>query len=88
LTEIHRFIARNAPLAATRMVARILAATRRLEDFPASGRRLREEHTETLREVIVRPYRVIYRLEPNEVRIIWILHSARLLDHNELSRRL
>jgi plasmid stabilization system protein ParE len=42
-------------------VHRLVAAVERLEAFPQSGRVVPERNDEAIREVIVRPYRIVYR---------------------------
>jgi len=56
---------------------RIAAATRRLIDFPKSGRPGRVEDTREL--VIARtPYIAPYRIEGDVVRILRVIHGARI----------
>jgi plasmid stabilization system protein ParE len=38
-----------------------------------------EYRQQNLREVLVRPYRIIYRLQPDTIEIITILHYRQLL---------
>jgi len=52
-------------------------ATRRLEMFPESGRIIPEVEDKMLREIIVQGYRVMYRLEPDRVLILAIMHGSR-----------
>jgi len=50
-----------------------------LKDFPQIGRVLPEEGDENIREIILRPYRIIYRVMPAQqvVAIARIWHGAR-----------
>jgi plasmid stabilization system protein ParE len=57
------------------VVEGILASVRRLRRFPESGRMLPERPRNDLREVIHGPYRVIYRLDPEQVVILTVRHS-------------
>lgn len=62
------------------MVGRILGAAERLSDFPESGRRVPEFERSDLREVLLRPYRIVYRLAGREeIHIITVHHGSRLL---------
>jgi plasmid stabilization system protein ParE len=62
------------------MIGRILGATERLSEFPESGRRVPEFERSDLREVILRPYRIVYRLVGREqVDVIAVHHGARLI---------
>ncbi len=42
-----------------------------------------ERHGKTLREVLDGKYRVIYRIEPEQIVILTVRHSRRLLDVDE-----
>ena len=66
----------NAATVARRIVARVAG----LSDQPGQGRRVPEiEGDETLREVIVQSWRIIYRVSDAEVVVVAVVHSARLL---------
>jgi len=75
--EIYDFIEADDPRAAILVDERIAAATRRLIDFPDSGRVGRVEGT---RELVVgrTPYILPYVVAGNEVRILRVIHGARL----------
>jgi toxin ParE1/3/4 len=74
---IYIYIEVDDPRAAVGVDERIRTAARRLIDFPNSGRLGRVEGT---RELIVRgvPYILPYRVEGDSVRILRIIHAARL----------
>jgi plasmid stabilization system protein ParE len=56
-----------------------MAQMDKLQDFPEIGRQVPEQRNPNIREVIVPPYRVIYRLRQQEkvAEIVRIWHSAR-----------
>ncbi len=83
LGEIHRFIARDAAAAAAAIIVQVLASAERLRAFPRLGRVVPEFEDESLREVIAGNYRIIYRLQGEEVQIIRIRHGARLLQGSD-----
>jgi plasmid stabilization system protein ParE len=60
------------------VVQRILAAVERVPRFPESGRIVPELNEQDVREVIHRPYRIVYRVIQNEVHIITVHHAARM----------
>lgn len=83
---IRAFIARDAPRTAQVFVQRLFDSVDRLERFPLSGAIVPEVGRETFREIRVKSYRVIYRVEtPGLVEIVTVYHSARLLDPESLS---
>jgi addiction module RelE/StbE family toxin len=83
LEEIYRFIARDAPGAAEITIERIRDSTRQLLTFPQSGRAVPEAPTSLVRELIVPPFRVIYRIELPNVGIVTVLHGARQVHPEE-----
>jgi len=79
LDGIRRYIARDSPERARALLDRIEAVTDRLEPFPRSGRVVPEIGRDDIREVLVHGYRVIYRIEGDEVDILAVVHGARRL---------
>jgi len=80
LEAIRNYIAQDSPTYADLVVRRIFAALDRLELFPESGRVVPERNVPWLREVIVRPYRVVYRLRDDRVEVVTVFRASRLLD--------
>ena len=79
LESIHRYISRDAPLYAKRLVDKLTHASQRLIAHPRAGRTVPEYGDTELRELIVSPYRVVYRLKPDRVDIIAVFHGAQQL---------
>jgi toxin ParE1/3/4 len=77
LRAIHQFIARDSIQYALRMVDRITRRSQQLADFPLSGRRVPEFDSDQIREVIEGVYRVIYRVKPDQIDVLAVIHSAR-----------
>lgn len=72
-----RYISRDSVYYARRFGEKVVLATRRLREFPESGRIIPETEDKTLREIIVQGYRVMYRLETNRVLILAVMHGSR-----------
>ena len=79
IESIREYIALDSTRYAELVVGRIIAAVERLESFPDSGRIVPERGDPSIREVIVRPYRVVYRRRPTEVEIATVFRASRLL---------
>ncbi|MDP2186762.1 MAG: type II toxin-antitoxin system RelE/ParE family toxin [Erythrobacter sp.] len=47
--------------------------------MPHAGRRVPEYQIDTLREVLERPYRIIYRIQPDEIEVLTVMHYRQLL---------
>ena len=75
---IRDYIARDSPRYAELVVRRLIAAIERLEVFPESGRIVPERSAEDLREIIVKPYRIVYRLRPGIAEIVTVFRASRL----------
>jgi toxin ParE1/3/4 len=85
LEEIHRFIARDSLAAAELTIERIREATRRLLTFPGSGRSVSEAPGSDMKELIARPFRVIYRIRGDAVQVVTVLHGARQVLPGDLN---
>ena len=78
LAAIVRHIAADNQTAALKIGQTILDSTRLLGEFPMAGRMLPEEGKESVREIIHRPYRVIYELSGVDVvMVLRVWHAAR-----------
>jgi plasmid stabilization system protein ParE len=80
LQQIVEYIAHDKPATAELYRQKILSATRRLENFPRSGRIVPEKNDDTIREIIYGNYRIIYGLTETSVRIFTVHHASRLLN--------
>ncbi|HEY3079291.1 MAG TPA: type II toxin-antitoxin system RelE/ParE family toxin [Chloroflexota bacterium] len=77
LEALRDYIARDSAAYADLVVRRIVAAVERLRMFPESGRVVPERTDPSIREVIVRPYRVVYRLHDGIVQIVTVFRASR-----------
>jgi addiction module RelE/StbE family toxin len=84
LREIYDFIAKDNLPAAERVLDRIDDATARLTQFPYSGRVVPRLKKREVREVVVGKYRVPYEIVGPAVRILRVVHGARLLHAGDL----
>jgi toxin ParE1/3/4 len=80
LERIAQFIASDSPAYAKAVVRRILESTRKLRTFPRMGRVVPELGDEAFRELLVYSFRVLYRIEEDEVTIAGAAHSRPSLD--------
>ena len=61
------------------MVDRLTNRSEQIASFPLSGRVVPEYEAPDVREVIERPYRIIYRIKPDQIDILAVVHSAQML---------
>ena len=76
---IAEFISRDSPAYAGAVVGKIIETTRNLENFPLSGRVVPEFVDHTLREKLAYSYRIIYRVEAEQVTIVTVVHGKRVI---------
>jgi toxin ParE1/3/4 len=74
------YIAADEPAAALRWLEQLLERAASLSRFPDSGRVVPELQRDDIRELIVDPYRVIYRRSADFVEIASVRHGAREFD--------
>jgi plasmid stabilization system protein ParE len=85
LDEIINSISEDSPDAAQRVLEVVLAAAESLSLFAERGRRVPETESETIREIFVYRYRLMYQVASSEVRILAVLHGA--MDFDRWIRR-
>ena len=78
LERIRDYIAADSPRYAVLVIERIIAGVERLGSFPESGRIVPERNDSQIREVIVRPYRVVYRLRSGVAEIATVFRASRV----------
>ena len=79
LTNIYEYIALNSPTYARRMVDRITRRSEQISAQPLSGRKVPEYEAEDIRELIEKPYRIIYRFKQDQIDVLAIIHGAQIL---------
>jgi len=85
------FIATDTPAHAERSLARLEARAATLKRTPARGRvvpELRTQGITTIREVIERPWRIVYEFDGNTVTVIGVFDSRRNLESMLMERYL
>ena len=85
LLEIERFVARDDPKAAARLVDKLIERGDALAENPERGRRLPELPESGLRELIVGNYRIVYRRTPKAVEVLTVFEGHRVLRPDELT---
>lgn len=80
--KIYRYVAKDKPLAAQRLVQEIYHTAELLSDFPEIGYRLSDPQFQGLRVLLYGHYRIVYRLLKNkDVNIIGVYAGS--LDLNK-----
>lgn len=85
LTNIYNYIQEDSIYYAVKTVKDIVSLTEKLEYLPYIGRKIPEYNEETQRELIYKSYRIIYKIESNNIFIRRIWHSSRKLPTKFIS---
>lgn len=77
LREIVEYIGQDSTAYAAAMAGRLIAAAERLAHHPRLGRVVPEYENETIRELIVGSYRLVYRVRGRRVGIVAVVRASR-----------
>jgi len=79
LDGVYQYLKRDAPFYAQGVVDKLTRRSQQLIDHPHSGRIVPAYDDRNLRELIVFPYRLIYRVKTDRIDVIAVFHGARQL---------
>lgn len=82
--EIVDYIAQDKPLAAQKWIETIFSKVDSLELSPEIGRIVQEIDDNQFRELIYQNYRIIYKIDYNQILILTIRHGAQILPTEEI----
>ena len=85
LLAIGRYIARDNPRAARTWVERLRARARQAAEMPLAGRTVPERQDQEVREVILRNYRIVYRLHKDAIHVLTVFEGHRLFPKDAVS---
>lgn len=79
LQAIHDYIAQDSKRYALRMVDRLTRRSEQLSGQPFLGAKVEEYENGDVREILVKPFRLFYRVKPDQIDVVAVIHSARQL---------
>ncbi|HEY3859150.1 MAG TPA: type II toxin-antitoxin system RelE/ParE family toxin [Gammaproteobacteria bacterium] len=82
LRSIHSHVVKDSPINADALIDRLTRRAESIGDLPWSGRRVPEYEENNVREILERPYRIIYRVLADEIQIASVVHYRQLLPDN------
>jgi len=85
LDAIADYIALDKPDAATQYVQQVFAVVERLSRFPKSGVKVPEIPHLPYRQVIAPPCRIFYRLEGEDILIVFVMRGEQRLHEIDLT---
>lgn len=87
LEQIADYIALDDPLAARRLVRKVFAKAELLQTFPEMCPTPHDLPESRYRHLVVSPLRIFYRVEGDDLFIVYIMRSERLLRTSDLESR-
>ena len=84
LDEAMAWIARDRPAVALEWLELVLGEAEHLAVFPDSGRVVPESSRDEIRELIVSPYRVVYRRDADAVVVTMVLHERQHIERADI----
>lgn len=83
LESIAKYIERDSPYYAQSVVSRVLELSRKIQEFPFIGRVVPEIGDEDIRERFIYSYRLVYKIQPQSILVLAVIHGKRLIEHVE-----
>ena len=84
VSEIAGYIAQDKPSAAEKWIKTVFSKVEQLKSSPEIGRAVPEIRNNQFREIIYDNYRIIYRIETEQVSILTIRHGKQILPIKEI----
>jgi len=79
LAAVAEYVSLSSPVYAEHLVDRIARRLDQAREFPESGRVVQEFARGEIRELIESPYRLVYRVRPDAIEVLSVLHGRQQL---------
>ena len=86
LRHIHDYIAQDSPLYAKRVAEALVSKTIELDKLPRLGHKVPELNDDTVRELSLYSYRILYEIKTTDIEVLAIIHKRRDLQPDEILR--
>ena len=84
INEISEYIAQDNIDAAIKWIKSIIDAVEKLNNFPEIGRKVPEIDRSNIREILIKNYRIIYRLSKDKISILTVRHGKQIFPDSDL----
>ena len=81
IESIATYIEKDSPIYAKSVVSKFFEKAEMLQEFSDLGRTVPEFNDPTIREVFVYSYRLIYKIDEEEILFVAVVHGKRLLEN-------
>ena len=86
IESIATYIEKDSPIYAKSVVSKFFEKAEILQEFSDLGRTVPEFNDPTIREIFVYSYRLIYRIDEEEILFVAVVHGKRLLENHNSSK--
>ena len=86
LRHIHDYITQDSPLYAKRVADALVRKTLLLNELPRLGRTVPELHDESIRELSLYSYRILYEIKATHIDILAVIHKRRDFQAGEIQK--
>jgi addiction module RelE/StbE family toxin len=84
LAEIDEYISQDSTTRAKGFIQNIMKSTSSLTKFPLKGRMVPEFNISEIREIIYKNYRIVYRINKDQIQILTVFEAHRLIRTKEI----
>lgn len=85
LRHIHNYIAHDSPMYARRVSEELVKVTFGLDELPHRGRKVRELDDDSVRELSLYSYRILYEIKSdNHINILAVIHKRQHLEPGQI----
>ena len=85
IESIATYIEKDSPTYAKSVVSKFFEKAEILQEFSELGRIVPEFNDTTIREIFVYSYRLIYKLNEQDILFVSVVHGKRLLENHQQS---
>jgi toxin ParE1/3/4 len=87
LRHIHDYIAQDSPLYARRVSEELVQKTIDLDQLPRKGYKVPELNEDSVRELGLYSYRILYEIKPdNLIEVLAVIHKRRHMEPDDIPR--
>jgi toxin ParE1/3/4 len=86
LRHIHDYIAQDSAHYAKRVTQALVSKSLMMDGFPRTGKIVAELNDESVREVSLYSYRILYEIKTNHLEVLAVIHKRRDLQPDEIPR--
>ena len=83
IESIATYIEKDSPTYAKSVVSKFFEKAEILQEFSELGRKVPEFNDASIREIFVYSYRLIYKLNKQDISFIAVVHGKRLLENHQ-----